>query len=43
MFMLHYAHNIFFFQTQVSHMYDFLDQIILIAQAGETRDVYTIL
>lgn len=36
MFMLHYAHSIHI-QTQVSQMYDFLEEIIVIAQAG---DVY---
>ena len=28
--MLHYAHHIIFFQTQVSHIYDLIDQIITI-------------
>lgn len=36
MFMLHYAHCIHI-QTQVSQMYDFIEEIIVIAQAG---DVY---
>lgn len=34
--MLHYAHSIHI-QTQVSQMYDFIEEIIVIAQAG---DVY---